>query len=147
MASSKRRTGSQSVIGNKDVVLRQFKKIKILSRDEQLKSRWDAVVTLLSDRFADGDPLDLDAIIYLIGIQEYGKVNQTFQKDDKVNLMHIAICRLLVPYGYYEFDYVDRDGWPHFKAKDALPPLKAGEQKVLMKEAVVHYFLESGLIE
>jgi len=127
--------------------LRQFKKIKILSRDEQLKSRWDAVVTLLSDRFADGDPLDLDAIIYLIGIQEYGKVNQTFQKDDKVNLMHIAICRLLVPYGYYEFDYVDRDGWPHFKAKDALPPLKAGEQTVLMKEAVVHYFLESGLIE
>lgn len=127
--------------------MRQFKKIKILSRDEQLKSRWDAVVTLLSDRFADGDPLDLDAIIYLIGIQEYGKVNQTFQKDDKVNLMHIAICRLLVPYGYYEFDYVDRDGWPHFKAKDALPPLKAGEQTVLMKEAVVHYFLESGLIE
>lgn len=118
-----------------------------MSRDEQLKSRWDAVVKILSNRFADGDPLDLDAIIYLIGIQELGKINQTFQKDDKVNLMHIAICRLLVPYGYYEFEYVDRDGWPHYKAKEALPPLKAGEQTVLMKEAVVHYFLERGVIE
>ncbi len=118
-----------------------------MSRDEQLKSRWDAVVKFLSDRFADGDTLDLDAIIYLIGIQELGKVNQNFQKDDKVNLMHIAICRLLVPYGYYEFDYVDREGWPHFTAKETLPSLKAGEQTILMKEAIVHYFMERGVIE
>ena len=117
-----------------------------MSRDETLKRRWEAVVQLLSDRFTVGEPLDLDGIIYLIGIQELGKVHQKFQKDDKVNLMHIAICRLLVPYGYYEFDYVDRDGWPHFKAKDALPALKAGEQTLLMKEAIVGYFLENGLI-
>lgn len=118
-----------------------------MSRDTQLKSRWETVVQLVSDRFADGDLLDLDAIIYLIGLQELGKINQKFQKDDKVNLMHIAICRLLVPYGYYEFDYVDRDGWPHYIVKEELPPLKAGEQTVLMKEAVVNYFLERGLIE
>lgn len=117
-----------------------------MSRDTQLKERWENVVNILSNQFADGDELDLDAIIYLIGVQELGKVKQTFKKDEKINLMHIAICRLLEPYGYYEFDFYDNDGWPHYKVKEELPPLKAGEQMVLMKEAIVHYFLERELI-
>jgi hypothetical protein len=117
-----------------------------MSRDEQLKERWNQLVTILSDRFADGDMLDLDAIIYLIGVQELGKFNRKFKKDEKVNLMHIAICRLLEPYGYYTFDYFDEDGWPHYTVKEELPPLKAGEQSILMKDAIVSYFLEKGLI-
>jgi hypothetical protein len=118
-----------------------------MSRDEQLKNRWDKVVSILSNQFAEGETLDLDAIIYLIGVQELGKVHQTFKKDEKLNLMHIAICRLLEPYGYYEFDYVDKEGWPHYKVKEELPSLKAGEQSVLMKEAIVNYFLERELID
>jgi len=105
------------------------------------------VVALLSEQFAEGDILDLDAIIYLIGVQELGKVHQKFKKDEKLNLMHIAICRLLEPYGFYEFDYVDKDGWPHYKVKEELPALKAGEQSILMKGAIVDYFLEKQLID
>ena len=118
-----------------------------MARDEQLKERYETVVKLLSNRFSDGDILDLDAIIYLIGVQELGKIKRVFQKDEKINLMHIAICRLLEPYGYYEFDFFDKDGWPHYKIKEELPPLKAGEQAVLMKEAIVNYFLEKEMIE
>ena len=118
-----------------------------MSRDAQLKERWEQLVKILSDQFSQGEDLDLDAIIYLIGVQELGKVHQEFKKDEKVNLMHIAICRLLEPYGYYEFDFYDKDGWPHYKIKEELPPLKAGEQAVLMKEAIVHYFLEKELIK
>ncbi len=118
-----------------------------MSRDTQLKERWDRVVVQLSNQFAPGETLDLDAIIYLIGIQELGQLHRTFKKDEKVNLMHIAICRLLEPYGYYEFDYIDREGWPHYKVKAELPPLKAGEQAVLMKEAIVQYFLERAYID
>ena len=117
-----------------------------MARDEELKERWDNVVKVLSDQFADGDPLDLDSIIYLIGVQELGQLDRKFKKDDKVDLIHIAICRLLEPYGYYEFEYFDDDGWPHYKTLEALPTLKAGEQTVLMKEAVVGYFLEKEVI-
>ena len=60
--------------------------------------------------------------------------------------MHIAICRLLEPYGYYEFDYVDEDGWPHYKMLEQLPSLKAGEQSIMMKEAIVQYFVEKEYI-
>lgn len=118
-----------------------------MSRDEQLKQRWENVVEKLSSQFADGDILDLDAIIYLIGVQELGQLNREFKKDDKVNLIHIAICRLLEPYGYYEFEYYDEQGWPHYKTKEELPNLKDGEKSVLMKEAIVNYFLKTEFIE
>ena len=117
-----------------------------MARDEQLKERWDTVVKMLSERFAEGEVLDLDSIIYLIGIQELGQLGRTFKKDEKVNLMHIAICRLLEPFGYYQFDYEDPEGWPHYKILEPLPPLKAGEQQILMKEAIVQYFIEKELI-
>ena len=117
-----------------------------MSRDTELKERWDSVVKKLSDKFADGDPLDLDSIVYLVGVQELGQFHRKFKKDDKVNLIHIAICRLLEPYGYYKFDSVDDDGWPHYTIIEELPNLKAGEQSVLMKEAIVAYFLEQEFI-
>ncbi len=104
------------------------------------------MVEKLSAQFADGDKLELDAIIYLVGVQELGQLNRSFKKDEKLNLMHIAICRLLEPYGYYEFEFFDDDGWPHYKVKEQLPPLKAGEQSVLMKEALVNYFMEKEYI-
>ena len=118
-----------------------------MSRDEQLKLRWVEVEQKLSQQFADGEKLELDAIIYLIGLQELGQIHRKFKKDHKLDLMHIAICRLLEPYGYYEFDYFDDEGWPHYKVVENLPQLKAGEQQVLMKEAIVHYFLEKDYIK
>ncbi|MCK5443148.1 MAG: hypothetical protein KAJ23_14780 [Maribacter sp.] len=117
-----------------------------MSRDLQLKERWDVLVEKLSAQFADGDALELDAIIYLVGVQELGQYHKTYKKDEKLNLMHIAICRLLEPYGYYEFEFFDEEGWPHYTTKEQLPALKAGEQSVLMKEAIVEYFLEKKYI-
>lgn len=117
-----------------------------MARDEQLKMRWETVQEKLSERFSEGETLDLDGIIYLIGVQELGQLHRRFKKDHKLDLMHIAICRLLEPYGYYEFEYYDDDGWPHYKILEQLPPLKAGEQSVLMKEAIVNYFLEKEFI-
>jgi len=101
----------------------------------------------LSDQFSDGDPLDMEGMIYLVGVQELGKLHRKFKKDEKINLMHIAICRLLEPYGYYEFSHFDEEGWPHYKVIDELPHLKSGEQSILMKEALVNYFIERNYIE
>lgn len=109
-------------------------------KTKDLKEKWEVLVTKLSDHFSDGDALQVDGIIYLIGVQELGQGHRRFNKDEKVNLMHIAICKLLEPYGYYEFDFFDDDGWPHYKIVTELPNLKPGEQTVLMKEAIVNYF-------
>ena len=111
-----------------------------MTENISLKEKWDLLVDKLSTQFADGDALNLDSIIYLIGVQELGQGHRKFKKDEKLNLMHIAICKLLEPYGYYEFDFFDNDGWPHYNVKTELPNLKPGEQSVLMKEAIVSYF-------
>ena len=105
-----------------------------------LKDKWDELVEKLTQQFSEGDELSLDSIIYLIGVQELGQGKKQFKKDEKVNLMHIAICKLLEPYGYYDFDFFDNEGWPHYRIVSNLPNLKPGEQTVLMKEAVIHYF-------
>ncbi len=113
-----------------------------MSRDKKIKIQWEEIRDKVSKKFGGGETLDIDSIIYLIGVQELGKGFQKFQKDEKVNIMHIAICKLLEPFGYYEFEYFDKDGWPHYKIIDELPFLKSGEQSVLMKEAIVMYFEE-----
>ena len=105
-----------------------------------LKDQWNYLVKESTQQFSEGDVLNLDGIIYLIGVQELGQGKRLFKKDEKVNLMHVAICKLLEPYGYYEFDFFDKDGWPHYKILTDLPSLKPGEQTVLMKEAIVNYF-------
>lgn len=105
-----------------------------------LKDKWEYLVEELTQQFSEGDVLNLDGIIYLIGVQDLGQGKRQFKKDEKVNLMHIAICKLLEPYGYYEFDFYDKDGWPHYRILTDLPNLKPGEQTVLMKEAIIYYF-------
>lgn len=116
-----------------------IQKIQMM-KEINLKEKWDFVIKNLSQQFADGDELNVDAVIYLIGVQELGQGQRKFKKDEKVNLMHIAICKLLEPYGYYEFDFFDEDGWPHYKTLTELPSLKPGEQSVLIKEAIINYF-------
>ena len=117
-----------------------------MARDQKLKDDYEQLLTILATKFGEGEQLNLDAIIYLIGVQELGKGAVEYKKDDKVDLMHIAICRLLEPFGYYEFDFFDTDGWPHYKALEELPALKSGEQTILIKEAIVLYFKELELI-
>ena len=112
-----------------------------------LKDQWDYLVKELTQQFSEGDILNLDGIIYLIGVQELGQGKRLFKKDEKVNLMHVAICKLLEPYGYYEFDFFDKEGWPHYKILTDLPSLKPGEQTVLMKEAIVNYFEDLGFFK
>jgi hypothetical protein len=50
-----------------------------MSRDTQLKNAGNSLL-ILSNQFSQGEDLDLDAIIYLIGVQELGKVHQEFKR-------------------------------------------------------------------
>lgn len=106
--------------------------------DLVFEKRWRDLLKSMEGRF--GMPLDLNALIFLIGVQELGQHARVFKKDEKVNLMHIAVSVLLMPYGYYKELGRDADGWPHFERVKDLPALSAKEQEQLMKEAILHYF-------
>tara|TARA_B110000467_G_C18230409_1_gene428372 strand:- start:369 stop:695 length:327 start_codon:yes stop_codon:yes gene_type:complete len=106
-------------------------------KDMQLQD-WYKTIEKLEERFGGG--LDLQAILFLVGLQELGQSYQTLNKNQKVDVMHVAACALLSQWGYYEFVGHDEDGWPHWKETEKLPNLNAKQQDLLIKEAIVQYF-------
>lgn len=108
--------------------------------------KWKKIEGFFEQNFTDGETPDLDTILFLIGVQELGQGKKRFKKDDKLNLLHIAVCRVLEPFGYYRFDGLDNDGWPHFELLESLPELKTNEQTLLMKHAIIQYFEDQNIV-
>lgn len=108
-------------------------------------SDWDILQSKLKERF--DTELDFEAILFLIGLQELGKPAKKYSKDRKLEIMHIAVCTVLEPYGFYEFVGRDEDGWPHWELKEELPFLEAKQQNRLMVDAVVDYFRREGFFD
>ncbi len=113
----------------------------------ELKIKWENLKNRLSVDFSDDQIIDLDSIIFLIGLQELGQFQKKFNKQRKMEIIHIAVCKLLSDFGYYKLDFVDNDGWPHYNLIKELPNLKAGEQTILMKKAIINYFIKSNYID
>jgi len=103
---------------------------------------WLRVRHLVKDRFNRDTLPDLNGILFLIGIQELGRWKKEFSKEEKQDLMHIAVCRLLSYDGYYEFAGRDEDGWPHWKPLRVMPKRELREQELLLQSYVIRYFKE-----
>lgn len=83
---------------------------------------------------------DLNTILFLIGIQELGRVMESFSKEEKQDLMHVAVCVLMSEDGYFEFVGLDEDGWPHFNQVKPLDVSGTKAQESLLKQKVIEYF-------
>jgi hypothetical protein len=106
--------------------------------NDDLQLRWWNLEAKLVERF--GKKPDLEAILFLIGIQEFGDFREKFTKEQKQDLMHIAVCNLLSASGYYELESTDEDGWLHFRQLKAMPDMSAIEQENFIKDHVLLYF-------
>ena len=106
---------------------------------ENFEQRWLDTENLLKERF--GKVPDMEGILFLIGVNELGRLpRKKFSKEQKQDLMHIAVCTLLSQLGYYEFVGRDEDGWPHFKDVEQVPVTGIKEQELMLKECVIRYF-------
>ena len=112
-------------------------------RNDDILIRWFALEQQLVERF--GKKPDLESILFLIGIQELGDIKKKFTKEQKQDLMHIAVCTVLSSSGYYELSHVDEDGWPHFKQLKAMPELNPFEQENFLKDHILLYFQQNEL--
>lgn len=109
-----------------------------MQTSDDLFVRWINLEAKMVERF-DKKP-DLETILFLIGIQEFGNIKSKFTKEQKQDLMHVAVCSLLSQGGYYELDGFDKDGWPHFKQLKQVPPMGMAEQENFIKDHVLLYF-------
>ena len=108
--------------------------------EQDFEQEWANALAKFEKRF--DQPLDFQAILFLIGVNELGHGPRKLTKDQKIDVMHIAVCALLEPYGYYDFTGKDNDGWPHFQRNEKLPKLEPKDQENLMKEAIITYTSE-----
>ncbi len=105
---------------------------------DDLQQRWWALEAQLLERF--GKKPDLEAVLFLIGLQETGFIQEKISKEQKQDLMHVAVCTVLAQSGYYAVEGKDADGWPHFRQLKELPVMALPEQENFIKDHVLLYF-------
>lgn len=111
----------------------------MLKKDLEFDRKWARLLNSLANMVGK-KPKDLNSVLFLIGVQELGQGKKSFSKEEKQDLMHIAICRVLSLSGYYELEGLDEDGWPHWKLVKNLPHFDLLEQEKLLKMHVIDYF-------
>jgi hypothetical protein len=109
-----------------------------MSYTAELGEKWERLMHRLQDEF--GKRPNMEALLFLIGLRELGSGPRTFTKEEKQDLMHIALCAVLAPSGYFELEYSDADGWPHWKEAKPLPFINIFEQTTFLRAHIIEYF-------
>jgi len=108
--------------------------------DLDFQAEWADLLKSLKEVL--GENPELEAVLMLIGLQEIGLGPIKLNKQQKMECLHVAICSLLIPYGYYSFVGRDADGWPHFELLSPVPELTPAQQHRFIKTAILDYFKE-----
>ncbi len=109
---------------------------------DDLQARWWDLEAKFLERF--GKKPDMEAVLFLIGIQETGFIKEKITKEQKQDLMHVAICTLLSRSGFYILEGKDEEGWPHFKQVKEIPAYNVIDQENFLKDHVLFYFEKNG---
>lgn len=112
---------------------------------EDNKVLWAKIIDFIKSNF-NKNP-DMNAILFIIGMRELGYIEtREFKKDEKVNLMHIAMCKVLSYSGHYELKGIDQDGWPHWELIKKMPNMDIFEQETYIRTHIIEYFIKEEII-
>ena len=99
---------------------------------------WKDLCEHLKEMF--GIDVDLNGVLFLVGIRERGLTLQKFTKEEKLNLINLGSCTLYKEMGLLELRGEDNEGWPIFQQK-ALAPVIAEELKLkTLQDCAIRYF-------
>ncbi|HMQ00353.1 MAG TPA: hypothetical protein PKC24_11275 [Cyclobacteriaceae bacterium] len=111
----------------------------MFKRDLDFERSWQKLLNKLADQLGK-KPKDLNGVLFLVGVNELGRGAAHFNKEEKQDLMHIGICKVLSFSGYYVLEGLDEEGWPHWKMVKKVPNLDLLEQEKFLKMHVIEYF-------
>lgn len=106
---------------------------------------WEQLIAQL-EKIVGKRPSDLNAVLFLIGIQELGKGPRRFSKEQKQDLLHVAVCQVLSLSGYYQFGGYDLEGWPQYTLLKPVPHGDLLSQEIFLKEHVIKYFQQQQVL-
>ncbi len=105
----------------------------------ELDFEWLQIRHRIKDRFSTPSLPDLQTILFLIGIQEVGKLHHAFTKEEKQDLIHVAVCTLLEDDGYFTFRGRDDEGWPHWETSKKFTLKGVDAQETLLKLKIINF--------
>jgi len=106
----------------------------------ELDFKWLEVRHSIKDAMKKKKLPDLNTILLLIGVQEVGIIKPQFTKEEKQDLMHVAVCTLMSDLGYYRLAGKDEEGWPVWEHLKPIEVGAVGEQATLLQEQIIKYF-------
>lgn len=114
----------------------------------ELDFEWLKIRHIVKDAMKKEHLPDFQTILFLVGVQELGRwKKENFTKEEKKDLMHVAVCTLLEQDGYYIFEGRDQDGWPHWKENIPFNVKGVQDQEFILKENIIRYFKEYNQID
>ena len=103
--------------------------------------RWQSLQQKLTHLV--GKTPSLEGILFMIGLRELGSSPHTkFNKEEKQDLLNVAICTILSKEGFYTFLEFDADNWPHWEQSRPIPKMNHQEQENFLKKNILNYFSE-----
>ena len=94
--------------------------------------KWGDIERYMIERF-DKDS-DVKAVLFVIGMREYGHKKQKFSKEEKQDLMNLAACKVMSLANYFEVSHLDAEGWPVWKQAKTMPQMTPQQQEEFIKE-------------
>ena len=107
-------------------------------QEEDIHAQWEAMKQKIESRIGKR-PKDLNAVLYLIGLQELGQVKR-FDRDQKQDLINLGLTTILSLGGFFTFSHRDDEGWPHYTQQKLLDKVDLKNQVRLIKSLCVRYF-------
>ncbi len=99
---------------------------------------WKNLCERLSGMF--GIDVDLNGVLFLVGIRERGLTFQKFTKEEKINLINLGSCTLYQEMGLVEISGEDAEGWPLFQQKSLAPVIAEELKQKTLQDCAISYF-------
>jgi hypothetical protein len=100
--------------------------------------KWTNLCDFLGEKF--GISVDLNGVLFLVGIRERGLSFQPFSKEEKLSLINLGSCVLYQEMGLTEQTGIDQDGWPIFTQKSLAPVIPEQRKHKVLQDCALRYF-------
>jgi hypothetical protein len=99
---------------------------------------WEELCSRLDERF--GITVDLNGVLFLIGMRERGLSFQPFTNEEKLNLVYLGSCTLYMEMGLTELTGYDAEGWPLFSQRALSPEIPEERKQKILQDCAISYF-------
>ena len=99
---------------------------------------WIELCDRLSKMF--GIKVDLNGILFLIGIRERGLTFKEYSKEEKYSLINLGGCTLYKEMGLTEITGYDPEGWPIFRQISVVHQISEERKQKALEDCAILYF-------